>query len=99
MATTINLDLVEIEGFGPFRDKVEYQLSSEGVRVICGDNMDDPNSQSNGAGKSMLVVAPLWAITGRIDVRGEVKYFGFRHIKIFVEVHIFWLIDTSYSEL
>ncbi|GMH42164.1 hypothetical protein BSKO_10083 [Bryopsis sp. KO-2023] len=72
-ATTINFESVEVEGFGPFLETVNYPLDDGGVRVVCGRNEDDSSSQSNGAGKSMLVSAPLWAITGRIDVRGEMS--------------------------
>lgn len=29
---------------------------------------------SNGAGKTALVMAPLWAITGDVDTRSEVRF-------------------------
>lgn len=50
---------------------MQYGLSNRGIRVITGSNLDDDGSQSNGAGKSVLVMAPLWALTGRSDARSE----------------------------
>ena len=44
--------------------------------------MDDDGSQSNGSGKSSLVMAPLWALTGRSDARAEV---GTAHMHSCVE--------------
>lgn len=55
------------------RDEVSYDLGQRGLRVITGKNNDDPASDSNGAGKSALVMAPLWAITGRTEPRSEVR--------------------------
>ena len=54
------------------RDLTRYDLASRGVRVISGRNEDDEGAASNGAGKSALVMAPLWALTGRSDARTEV---------------------------
>ncbi|KAK9914871.1 hypothetical protein WJX75_001641 [Coccomyxa subellipsoidea] len=68
---TIELHSMELEGFGPYRDLVQYGLSNRGIRVITGSNLDDDGTQSNGAGKSVLVMAPLWALTGRSDARSE----------------------------
>ena len=52
---------------------MRYGLQERGIRVITGSNLDDDGSQSNGAGKSVLVMAPLWALTGRSDARSEVS--------------------------
>lgn len=54
------------------REEVRYGLQDRGIRVVTGRNHDDDGSQSNGAGKSVLVMAPLWALTGRSDARSEV---------------------------
>lgn len=32
-----------------------------------------PGMESNGAGKTALMMAPLWALTGSIDTRSEVS--------------------------
>jgi hypothetical protein len=48
-------------------------VAARGVRVVTGDNRDNPDADSNGAGKSALVMAPMWAITGRSDARVEVS--------------------------
>jgi hypothetical protein len=39
---------------------------------VTGCNEDEAAADSNGAGKSALVMAPLWALTGRSDARSEV---------------------------
>lgn len=58
--------------FGGFREVTRYSLQNLGVRVITGRNEDDSGTDSNGSGKTGLVMAPLWAITGRSDARSEV---------------------------
>lgn len=71
-STTVRFEHIEVEGFGPFKNACRYPLHKQGIRVISGRNLDDVSSESNGAGKSMLVTAPLWAVTGRLDARAEV---------------------------
>ena len=48
---------------------MEYDLGSRGLRVVSGRNEDDTGADSNGAGKSALVMAALWCLTGRSDAR------------------------------
>ncbi|KAK9830414.1 hypothetical protein WJX72_011641 [[Myrmecia] bisecta] len=67
----VSFERLTLEGFGPFRDSVEYELAGRGVRAVTGRNEDDLGADSNGAGKSALMMAPLWAITGRSDARAE----------------------------
>jgi hypothetical protein len=55
------------------RDKSRYELKGRGVRVISGRSEDVDAADSNGAGKSALVMAPAWALTGRSDARAEVR--------------------------
>ena len=55
------------------RERVAYSLQQKGARVVTGRNLDDDGSQSNASGKSSLVMAPLWALTGRSDARAEVS--------------------------
>ena len=52
---------------------MRYGLGGRGVRVVTGRNEDDDGAASNGAGKSALVMAPLWALTGRSDARSEAR--------------------------
>lgn len=52
---------------------MSYSLSDKGVCVISGRNEDDLSAESNGAGKSALVMASLWALTGKSDARSEVR--------------------------
>ena len=49
-----------------------YPLQAGSLRVVSGRNDDEAAADSNGAGKSALVMAPLWALTGRTDARLEV---------------------------
>ena len=56
------------------REKTRYQLASRGLRVISGRSEDVEAADSNGAGKSALVMAPAWALTGRSDARAEVSF-------------------------
>lgn len=60
---------VDVEGYGPFLEKVTYPLDKRGAVLVTGCNLDDPGSESNGAGKTTLVMATLWALTGRTDLR------------------------------
>lgn len=73
-STQISFEHVEISGFGPFKDPVSYRITGADVpriRVISGENLDDLGSTSNGSGKSSLVMAPIWAFTGRTELKGE----------------------------
>lgn len=56
------------------REPCVYNLANRGFCVVTGRNEDDLGSESNGAGKSALVMAPLWALTGKSDARAEVSY-------------------------
>eukprot|EP00898_Chlorokybus_atmophyticus_P001658 jgi/Chlat1/2493/Chrsp175S02368 len=60
MGTVVKLCKVELEGFGPFLKKTELQLDDHGIHLVQG---------SNGAGKTILVMAALWALTGKLDLR------------------------------
>ena len=44
--------------------------------MISGRCEDVEAADSNGAGKSALVMAPAWALTGRSDARAEVRLLG-----------------------
>eukprot|EP00891_Asterochloris_glomerata_P004273 jgi/Astpho2/4273/Aster-x0198 len=70
-SAAVEFHCVELEGYGPFRDVVAYDLRQRGVCVISGRNEDNAGAVSNGAGKSALAMSALWAITGRSDARIE----------------------------
>lgn len=55
------------------RDATSYPLAGRSLRCVTGRNEDEAAADSNGAGKSALVMAPLWALTGRSDARSEVS--------------------------
>ena len=55
------------------RKACTYDLARRGFCVVTGRNEDDQGAESNGAGKSALVMAPLWALTGKSDARNEVS--------------------------
>ena len=44
--------------------------------MISGRSEDTDTADSNGAGKSALVMAPSWALSGRSDARLEVRLRG-----------------------
>jgi len=52
------------ENFGPFR-KFKVRLNNRGLIYIEGINKDDPNANSNGAGKTELIDAMTFVIHGR----------------------------------
>ncbi|KAK9809017.1 hypothetical protein WJX72_007974 [[Myrmecia] bisecta] len=64
---------VTLKGFGSFRDEAVYELHERGVRAVTGRNMDDEGTDSNGAGKSALMLAPLWALTGAAEGRLRIR--------------------------
>lgn len=51
------------------REGAVYRLGDRGLRVVSGRNADDSGADSNGTGKSSLVMAALWCMTGRSDAR------------------------------
>lgn len=65
----VNFEKVILEGYGPFASRVEYALCNQSVRIVTGKNVDDPGCLSNGAGKTALVMAPMWALTGSTEAR------------------------------
>lgn len=73
---------------------MEYSLGDRGLRVISGRNVDDTGADSNGTGKSSLVMAALWCLTGRSDARTMVRsmpqYFqkSLRNHALFCEYYI-----------
>jgi hypothetical protein len=44
---------------------VTYPLASRGLVAVTGRNEDDDSAESNGAGKTSLVTALLWAMKAR----------------------------------
>jgi hypothetical protein len=70
-ATHLEFTSLKVAGFGPFLEPTLYPLDGRGVTVISGDNRDDDSSQSNGAGKTSLVSALLWAF--KVRVAGQRK--------------------------
>lgn len=55
---------VRLRDYGCFRGTTTYPLDRRGVVAVVGDG-----PASNGVGKSTLVMAALWALTGRGDAR------------------------------
>ncbi len=54
-----------IDGFGSFADKTEIQFDTFITHVLGTNNDAKGKSKSNGAGKSTIVDAVVWAIYGR----------------------------------
>jgi ABC-type dipeptide/oligopeptide/nickel transport system ATPase component len=70
---SVEFHSVELEGYFSFKDKTTYPLDNRGLTVITGnvDGPADDGMESNGAGKTALVMAALWAATGCVDARAD----------------------------
>ncbi|KAL7493637.1 hypothetical protein ACHAWT_004645 [Skeletonema menzelii] len=66
--TDLDFESVSIRGFGLFREESTYPLRNRGVVLILGRN-EDFGSDSNGVGKTTIVMASLWALSGSLDPR------------------------------
>tara|TARA_R100001086_G_scaffold192515_1_gene109729 strand:- start:7975 stop:9837 length:1863 start_codon:yes stop_codon:yes gene_type:complete len=62
--TGYRIGRVVATNFLPF-EHVEVDLSLPGLTVIEGEMLDADGCSSNGSGKSSLLEAPVWAITGK----------------------------------
>lgn len=69
----IIFDRVVVRGFGPFLTEISYPLRERGVRLVtgCKGSSGKDGAGSNGAGKTALVMAPLWALSGETDPRPD----------------------------
>lgn len=72
-AVSIDFERVELEGYFSFREPLSYELGTRGLVVVTGqvEDTEDAGVESNGAGKTALMMAPLWALTGDVDARAE----------------------------
>ena len=76
-----------IQGYGPFKSRVEYPLASRGFVVVSGKVVNDVagdstaalatggSGDSNGAGKTSLVMAALWALQGSAASSRKAEHF------------------------
>jgi DNA repair exonuclease SbcCD ATPase subunit len=77
-----------IQGYGPFKSRVEYPLASRGFVVVSGKVVNDAagdaaaalatgggSGDSNGAGKTSLVMAALWALQGSAASSRKAEHF------------------------
>jgi len=77
----VSFDNVEIENYFSFKDAQMYDLNNRGLVVVTGQlkmksalaSDGDATVGSNGAGKTALAMAPLWALTGHVDSRSDVR--------------------------
>jgi len=60
--TKFNVKRVEIQSFRSIKDKVELEIKP-GLYTIEGINLDEPSS-TNGCGKSSIISAIYWCLTG-----------------------------------
>ncbi|GAB4817224.1 hypothetical protein N2152v2_004270 [Parachlorella kessleri] len=72
-STHLSFESLELEGYFSFKDRVAYRLGSRGLVVVTGrvEGPLEAGMESNGAGKTALMMAPLWALTGSVDSRSE----------------------------
>jgi DNA repair exonuclease SbcCD ATPase subunit len=77
---SLSFSAVELEGYFSFIQPQRYELQDRGLVVVTGQIQTaageaskpaDGAAESNGAGKTALVMAPLWALTGDVDARSE----------------------------
>lgn len=54
---------VDINNFLILKE-AKIDLHNRGLTRICGENLDDPTSSSNGSGKSTIIEAVYWALFG-----------------------------------
>ena len=82
-SVSLSFSAVEVEGYFSFVQPVRYDLQKRGLVVVTGKVVVENNNnntvattnvgaESNGAGKTALVMAPLWALTGDVDSRSEI---------------------------
>jgi AAA domain len=69
-AAHIQLHSVTVGGFRCFDEPVTLDLRSTGLMVVTGVNEADRGASSNGAGKTALVAALPWALTGDVSTLG-----------------------------
>lgn len=70
----IEWETVTLRGFGSFLESVTYPLRKRGLVLMTGRYCDDEGAvtgRTNGTGKTTLVMAALWALTGRTDARPD----------------------------
>ena len=70
----IQWDSVTLKGFGSFFESVSYPLSKRGLVLVTGQDYDADEimtGRTNATGKTTLVMAALWAMTGRTDPRPD----------------------------
>jgi DNA repair exonuclease SbcCD ATPase subunit len=59
----VSINKVTASGFLSIGDQVEYDIQ-DGITSIIGENQTDGFSTSNGSGKSALIEAIIWGLTG-----------------------------------
>jgi DNA repair exonuclease SbcCD ATPase subunit len=57
---------VSITNFLSIGSVEHFPLDQEGIYLVLGQNLDDPKSSSNGAGKSSLLESITWALYGKL---------------------------------
>ena len=64
MTESYRIGLTKVRDFLPFAN-VEFDFSLPGLTVVEGEIIGQQGCDSNGSGKSSLIEAPIWALTGR----------------------------------
>lgn len=62
---------VHATSFGPFVEPMSLPLDRQGLVFVVGVNAADPGFDSNGAGKSSILDAIMWGLTGETSTRRE----------------------------
>uniref|UniRef100_A0A7S3E9L9 Calcineurin-like phosphoesterase domain-containing protein n=2 Tax=Rhodosorus marinus TaxID=101924 RepID=A0A7S3E9L9_9RHOD len=70
-SSTLELVTVNFQGFGSFEKLATYSAKNRGVVLVVGENSSSTGLSSNAAGKTTMMVAPLWCLTGFTDIRPD----------------------------
>lgn len=107
-AVALSFECVEVEGYFSFKECTRYELANRGLVVVTGRVEAEDGSgakvqgaegavpswtESNGAGKTALVMAPLWALTGQVDARSEASIVFYLFILTFFDLLLVFLAD------
>jgi DNA repair exonuclease SbcCD ATPase subunit len=60
-----------IQNFGPFTTQQKLSLHGLGLVAVVGENLIDQGADNNGSGKSSILDALMWGLTGETSTRKE----------------------------
>ena len=83
----MKLKTLLIDNYAPF-DKVELDFD-QSAYIVVGENLTDAQVSSNGAGKSCLIQAIIWAVFGEVIRQGlltdDIIGSNGKHVRVVIE--------------